>query len=107
MAGGGPGERQTVLHSWCVQSEWDAPTITGGRIARLFTADARSILDMSSLAECSSRGHPHPRVVAGIVAQAQEEYFLTNAWGDRTHADEAAGLLESSRHEALAATTAI
>ena len=22
-------ERQTVLHSWCVQREWDAPTIIG------------------------------------------------------------------------------
>ena len=50
-------ERQTVLHSWCVQQEWDAPTIIGGQGARLHTADGRSILDMSSLAECSNLGH--------------------------------------------------
>ena len=23
-------ERRDVLHSWCVQAEWDAPTVTGG-----------------------------------------------------------------------------
>ena len=54
-------EKQTVLHSWCIQDEWDAPTIVGGAGARLFTADGSSILDMSSLAECSNLGHQHPR----------------------------------------------
>ena len=39
-------ERESVLHSWCVQSEWDAPTIVGGEGARLHTDDGRSILDM-------------------------------------------------------------
>ena len=50
-------ERHTVLHSWCVQNEWDAPTIVGGEGAWVHTADGRSILDMSSLAECSNLGH--------------------------------------------------
>ena len=35
-----------MLHSWCVQSEWDAPTIVGGEGAWVHTADGRSILDM-------------------------------------------------------------
>ena len=36
-------ERETVLHSWCVQAEWQAPTVVGGEGARLFTEDgARS-----------------------------------------------------------------
>jgi taurine---2-oxoglutarate transaminase len=43
-------EAQTVLHSWCRQTEWNAPTIAGGAGARLLTADGRSILDMSGLA---------------------------------------------------------
>jgi taurine--2-oxoglutarate transaminase len=43
-------EAHTVLHSWCRQIEWNAPTIVGGAGARLLTADGRSILDMSSLA---------------------------------------------------------
>jgi taurine--2-oxoglutarate transaminase len=63
-------EAQTVLHTWCRQSEWAAPTITGGRGAHLFTDDGRSILDMSSLAECSNLGHQHPQVIEAIRAQA-------------------------------------
>src|SRR5215469_14494867 len=74
-------ERETVLHSWCMQSEWNAPTIVGGEGARLFTADGRSILDMSSLAECSNHGHQHPRVIAAIRAQAGKLCFVTSAWG--------------------------
>ena len=91
-----PPERQTVLHSWCIQSEWDAPTIVGGEGARLHTADGRSILDMSSLAECSTLGHQHPRVVEAISAQARELCFVTNAWGAAPRAQLAAMLLEQS-----------
>jgi taurine--2-oxoglutarate transaminase len=89
-------ERQTVLHSWCVQREWDAPTIIGGQGARLHTADGRSILDMSSLAECSNLGHQHPRVIAAIRAQAEKLCFVTSAWGAEPRAQLAALLLERS-----------
>jgi taurine--2-oxoglutarate transaminase len=93
-AAGTPPERQTVLHSWCVQSDWHAPTIVGGAGARLHTDDGRTILDMSSLAECSNLGHQHPRVVAAIRAQASELCFVTNAWGAAPRARLAAMLLE-------------
>jgi taurine---2-oxoglutarate transaminase len=89
-------ERETVLHSWCVQNEWNAPTIVGGEGARLFTADGRSILDMSSLAECSNLGHQHPRVIAAIRAQAEKLCFVTSAWGAEPRAKLAALLLERS-----------
>jgi taurine--2-oxoglutarate transaminase len=72
-------ERDSVLHSWCVQSQWDAPTVVGGDGARLRLEDGRSILDMSSLAECSNLGHQHPRVVAAIRAQAEQLCFVTRA----------------------------
>jgi taurine---2-oxoglutarate transaminase len=85
-----------VLHSWCVQSEWNAPTIVGGEGARLHTADGRSILDMSSLAECSNLGHQHPRVIAAIRAQAEKLCFVTSAWGAEPRAELAALLLERS-----------
>src|ERR1700746_658477 len=91
-----PPERSTVLHSWCVQREWDAPTIVGGEGARLVTADGRSILDMSSLAECSNLGHQHPRVIAAIRAQAERLCFVTSAWGAEPRARLAALLLERS-----------
>ena len=91
-----PPERQTVLHSWCIQTQWDAPTIVGGKGARLFTADGRTILDMSSLAECSNLGHQHPRVVEAIRAQAQRLCFVTSSWGAQPRARLAALLLERS-----------
>jgi taurine--2-oxoglutarate transaminase len=89
-------ERETVLHSWCIQTEWNAPTVVGGEGARLYTADGRTILDMSSLAECSNLGHQHPRVVAAIRAQAEKLCFVTNAWGAEPRAGLAALLLERS-----------
>src|SRR5512136_934915 len=92
-------EKQTVLHSWCKQTEWDAPVIVGGESAHLFAADGRSILDMSSLAECSNLGHQHPRVVAAIRAQAEQLCFVTNAWGARPRAELAERLLDLAGFE--------
>jgi taurine--2-oxoglutarate transaminase len=92
-------ERETVLHSWCVQSDWNAPTIVGAEGAHLHTADGRSILDMSSLAECSNLGHQHPRVIAAIHAQAEKLCFVTNAWGAEPRAQLAALLLERTGFE--------
>ena len=92
-------EAQTVLHTWCRQADWDAPTIAGGAGARLYTADGRSILDMSSLAECSNLGHQHPRVVAAIRDQAASLCFVTSAWGAEPRARLAQLLLERSGFE--------
>jgi taurine--2-oxoglutarate transaminase len=89
-------ERATVLHSWCVQAEWNAPTIVGGRGARFFDAQGRAYLDMSSLAECSNLGHQHPAVVDAIRAQAERLCFVTNAWGASPRADLAQALLDKS-----------
>jgi len=89
-------ERETVLHSWCKQADWSAPTVVGGAGARIHTADGRSILDMSSLAECSNLGHQHPKVIAAIRAQAQTLCFVTSAWGAEPRARLAELLLEKS-----------
>ena len=83
-----------MLHSWCVQAQWDAPSVVGGRGAWLLLEDGRRVLDMSSLAECSNLGHQHPRVVEAIRAQAEKLCFVTNAWGAAPRADLAARLLE-------------
>ena len=89
-------ERATVLHSWSVQADWNAPTVVGGRGARLQLADGRSILDMSSLAECSNLGHQHPKLVEAIRAQAERLCFASNAWGAEPRARLAGQLLERS-----------
>jgi taurine--2-oxoglutarate transaminase len=92
-------EAQTVLHTWCRQTDWNAPTITGGAGAYLHTADGGSVLDMSSLAECSNLGHQHPRVVEAIRAQASRLCFVTSAWGAEPRAHLAAMLLERAGFE--------
>lgn len=94
-----PAERKTVLHSWTVQANWDAPTVVGGQGARFQTSDGRSILDFSSQSECSNLGHQHPAVVAAIKAQADRLCYVANAWGAEPRARLAELLLEKSGFE--------
>ena len=94
-----PSERETVLHSWCVQAEWDASTIVGGRGARFWDAGGRRYLDMSSLAECMNLGHQHPAVVRAIREQAERLCFVTAAWGAGPRAELAGLLVEKSGFE--------
>ena len=89
-------ERDSVLHSWCVQADWNAPTVVGGKGAMLHLADGREILDMSSLAECCNLGHQHPRLEAAIREQAERLCFVTSAWGAQPRAELAQALLERS-----------
>ena len=92
-------ERRDVLHSWCVQADWDAPTVVGGAGARLFLQNGRTILDLSSQAECCNLGHQHPRVVAAIRDQAERLCYVANAWGAGPRAELAARLLQVSGFE--------
>jgi taurine--2-oxoglutarate transaminase len=92
-------ERETVLHSWTVQADWDAPTVVGGEGAWFTLADGRRILDLSSQSECSNLGHQHPRVVEAIKAQADRLCYIANAWGSEPRAALAARLLEVSGFE--------
>ncbi len=92
-------EREQVLHSWCVQADWDAPTIVGGEGARFWDDQGREYLDMSSLAECMNLGHQHPALIQAIQAQAGKLCFTTAAWGAGPRAELAARLLEKSGFE--------
>ena len=89
-------ERDTVLHSWCVQADWHGPTIVGGSGAHFIDAQGQRYLDMSSLAECMNLGHQHPAVVRAIQAQAEKLCFVTAAWGAEPRATLATLLLEKS-----------
>lgn len=92
-------ERDSVLHTWCVPAQWDAPTVVGGRGARLVLEDGRALLDMSSLAECSNLGHQHPAVVRAIREQAERLCFVTNGWGAQPRRALAERLLEKAGFE--------
>lgn len=89
-------ERDTVLHSWSVQSTWNSPTVVGGEGAWFFTDDGRRILDMSSQSECSNLGHQHPAVVRAIQEQAAKLSYIANHWGAAPRAELAELLLEKS-----------
>ena len=93
------GERHTVLHSWCVQADWDAPTIVGGTGARFWDEAGRTLIDMSSLSECMNLGHQHPAVIRAIQEQAAVLCFTTAAWGAEPRARLAGRLLEKSGFE--------
>src|SRR5438552_2371482 len=84
-------ERDSVLHSWCVQTQWQAPTIVGGRAAHFWDANGNDYLDMSSLAGCSNLGHQHPTVVEAIREQAERLCFVTSAFSSNACASSARG----------------
>ena len=92
-------ERSSVLHSWCVQADWDAPTIVGGEGARFWDESGRTYLDMSSLAECMNLGHQHPRLIRAIQEQAKKLCFVNSSWGSKPRAALAERLLELSGFE--------
>src|SRR5438874_13568819 len=89
-------ERDSVLHSWCVPAQWQAPTIVGGRGAHFWDADGHDYLDMSSLSECSNLLHQDPQVVKATREQAVSLCFVTSAWGTQRRAELAEVLLEKA-----------
>lgn len=92
-------ERDSVLHSWCVPAEWDAPTVVGGAGARFFTDRGQELIDLSSLAECMNLGHQHPALIRAIQAQAERLCFTTAAWGAQPRVELAERLLAKSGFE--------
>jgi taurine--2-oxoglutarate transaminase len=89
-------ERSNVLHSWCVQAEWNAPTVVGGEGAHFWDEAGRRYLDMSSLAECMNLGHQHPALIRAIQIQAQQLCFVNSSWGATARAELAERLLARS-----------
>lgn len=89
-------ERASVLHTWTIQSQWNAPTIVSGHGAWFVDADENRYLDLSSMAECCNLGHQHPKVVAAIKAQADQMCYVQPGWGSQPRAELAARLIEKS-----------
>jgi taurine---2-oxoglutarate transaminase len=92
-------ESSSVLHSWCVQADWNAPTVVGGEGASFWDDSGRTYLDMSSLAECMNLGHQHPRLIRAIQEQAKTLCFVNSSWGAPSRAALAERLLEISGFE--------
>ncbi len=70
-----------VLHTWQQkQTDWHAPTVTGGEGAWFWDESGQRYLDLSAQAQCNHLGHQHPDLVAAIQRQAGELCFIHNAW---------------------------
>jgi taurine--2-oxoglutarate transaminase len=73
-------EKDYVLHSWCIQNQYDSPVVVGGEGATFWDMDGKHYLDFSSQAMCNTLGHQHPRVVEAIQKQAGELCFVQGTW---------------------------
>jgi len=79
-------EKEYVLHSWCVQNQYDAPVVVGGKASSFWDMDGNTYLDFSSQAMCNSLGHQHPKVVEAIKHQADELCFVQGTWAVKSRA---------------------
>lgn len=89
-------ERASVLHTWTIQSQWNAPTIVGGDGAWFIDSEGRRYLDLSSMAECCNLGHQHPGVIAAIKAQADRMCYVQPGWGAEPRTQLAQRLIEKA-----------
>jgi taurine--2-oxoglutarate transaminase len=64
-------DRQHVFHSWSAQGSLSPLVIAGGEGSTVWDFDGRRYLDFSSQLVNVNIGHQHPKVVAGIRAQAE------------------------------------
>jgi taurine--2-oxoglutarate transaminase len=90
-------ERDCVLHSWSVQSDWDAPT--GGRRTRRAPAPGRRPRDprpQQPRRSAATWGTSIRAWSKAIRAQAERLCFVTSAWGAEPRAQLAQALLERS-----------
>lgn len=79
-------EKDYVLHSWCVQNQYDAPVVVGGSGAYFWDMEGNRYLDFSSQAMCNTLGHQHPKVVEAIKKQADEICFVQGTWATKPRA---------------------
>jgi taurine--2-oxoglutarate transaminase len=63
-------DRKHVFHSWSAQAELDPMVITGARGSHVWDDAGRDFLDFTSQLVYTNVGHQHPKVIAGIKAQA-------------------------------------
>ncbi len=89
-------EKDYVLHSWCVQNQYDAPVVVGGEGSSFLDMDGKKYLDFSSQAMCNTLGHQHPRVVKAIQKQAGELCFVQGTWATIPRANLAKKMIQVS-----------
>lgn len=76
-----------VFHSWSVQNQLKPLAFKTGKGCTLWDFEGKAYLDFSSQLINTNVGHQHPKVIAGIIEQAQELATIAPA-----HANKARGL---------------
>ncbi|MBD8507108.1 aspartate aminotransferase family protein [Hoyosella sp. G463] len=64
-------DRKHVFHSWVAQGAFKPMVVTAAQGSHVWDGNGDRLLDFSSQLVNTNIGHQHPRVVAGIVEQAQ------------------------------------
>ncbi|PID63706.1 MAG: aspartate aminotransferase family protein [Gammaproteobacteria bacterium] len=77
-------DRAHVFHSWSVQGALNPMVIQSGKGCKVWDYDGNEYLDFSSQLVNTNVGHQHPKMIAGIKAQADE--LLTIAPSIANHA---------------------
>ena len=68
-------ERDTVLHGWCVQSDWHAPTVVGGAGARFL--DPMAVNTLARGVSFAARGNLLLLAPPLVIAQADLDQALS------------------------------
>lgn len=76
-----------VFHSWSVQNQLKPLAFKTGKGCQLWDFDGKAYLDFSCQLVNTNVGHQHPKVIAGIIEQAQELTTIAP-----THANKTRGL---------------
>lgn len=69
-------DRRHVIHSWSVQNQLDPLVVEKSEGMYYWDADGNKYLDFSSSLVNMNVGHQHPKVIAGIKAQADKQCFI-------------------------------
>ena len=69
-------DKRHMVHSWSVQADLDPLVVEKGEGVYYWDIDGNRYLDFSSALVNLSVGHQHPKVVAGIKAQADKQCYI-------------------------------
>jgi taurine--2-oxoglutarate transaminase len=85
--------KRFVLTPWSAQAALDPPVIVRAEGVRLYDADGKAYLDLSSGLIAVNLGHGHPRMLAAIREQSERVCYVAPAWFNDRRAELAEALV--------------
>ncbi|WP_448073275.1 aminotransferase class III-fold pyridoxal phosphate-dependent enzyme [Georgenia yuyongxinii] len=87
-------DRAHVFHSWSAQGSLDPMVVTRAEGSYLWDGDGQRYLDFSSQLVNTNIGHQHPKVVAGIKAQADKLCTISPSYANDARSEAARLVVE-------------